>query len=189
MVDIVERKKILRKECTRIRKSIFDPLAGEKAADIFLKSIVDRASRVVALYMPISSELDTLPLYKALNSEAISCALPVVVENASPLIFRRWTPDTVFVDGEFGIKVPDITSEEVVPDVVIAPMLAFDRGGYRLGYGGGFYDRTLQKLRETKGCLAVGYAFEGQYVEKLAIDEYDQPLDWVVTERQARKFS
>ena len=104
-------------------------------------------------------------------------------------MFREWSPGGSLVDGPFRTREPDSSSAEVTPDVLIAPLLAFDSRGYRLGYGGGYYDRTLRLFRQgARHCLAVGFAYSGQQVESLPVTETDERLDWVVTEAWARAF-
>ena len=114
-------------------------------------------------------------------AELAQACVPEVVAKGQPLQFRRWSPDTALVAGAFGVMVPADTAI-TIPDVVIVPMLAFDRAGFRLGYGGGFYDRTLAALRANGACLAVGLAYAAQQAATLPVDRFDQPLDLIVTE-------
>jgi 5-formyltetrahydrofolate cyclo-ligase len=114
----------------------------------------------------------------------------VVVGKGQPLIFRAWHPGLALVAGGFKTEVPPHSSPELAPEILIVPLLAFDSEGYRLGYGGGFYDRTLEKLRKTgRRPLAVGVAFSAQHVARVPRDHYDQPLDWIVTEKNAQAFA
>jgi 5-formyltetrahydrofolate cyclo-ligase len=112
------------------------------------------------------------------------CALPVVARRRAPLIFRRWAPETALVPGAHGEGVPPECAEEVVPDLVIVPGLAFDRDGFRLGYGAGYYDRTLAALRTSRPVAAVGLAYAEQLIGHVPRGERDEPLDWIVTERE-----
>jgi 5-formyltetrahydrofolate cyclo-ligase len=111
----------------------------------------------------------------------------VVIGRDQPLQFRDWRPGIALVPGPF--RVPTCPPDALLlePQLLLVPMLAFDREGYRLGYGGGFYDRTLEKLRARAGALAVGTAFDGQEVAHVPHADFDQPLDWVVTERRAQR--
>jgi 5-formyltetrahydrofolate cyclo-ligase len=111
-----------------------------------------------------------------------------VVARGAPLIFRDWTPETRFIPGGFKTEVPEPAAPEVVPTMLLVPLLAFDLKGYRLGYGGGFYDRTLVKLRAASKVTAIGFAYEGQRVDEVPRAEYDQPLDAILTEREFRRI-
>jgi 5-formyltetrahydrofolate cyclo-ligase len=174
----------------RRRQAVQDlPRAGEDLRDRFLAAIPTEGHEVVSAFWPLADELDTRPLIAALAARGHRIGLPVVVKRGQPLLFRQWTPETVLVQGSFRVMTPPPESPEVVPSLLIVPLLAFDRAGYRLGYGGGFYDRTLHNLRtaaRTGGkVLAVGVALSAQEVPAVPRDETDQPLDWIVTEREA----
>ena len=133
------------------------------------------------------SEISTVELLGKLVAEGWTTALPIVVGKELPLMFRCWVPGEPLVSGLWDIQIPVETSPEVEPDVLLVPMLAFDRKGYRLGYGGGFYDRTLAKLRALKKVTAIGVAYAGQEVDEVPHGEYDQPLDWIMTEQETFK--
>lgn len=137
---------------------------------------------IIAGYMPIGSELDCLPLLNRLAAASVPVCLPVVAAPGAPLIFRRWLPDDPLVTGTFGISEPTAAAQEVSPQALLVPMLAFDRHGHRLGYGGGYYDRTLKALRAAGDVVAIGVAFAGQLRDKVPVAETDQPLDWILTE-------
>lgn len=137
---------------------------------------------VVAGYWPIGTELDVRHTLSHLDLIGFGCALPVVVAKGEPLVFRTWTPQTPMERSGLGILAPAAAVPEVDPDVLLVPLLAFDRAGYRLGYGAGFYDRTLERLRRSKRVTAIGIGFAGQEVDDVPRDRYDQPLDWLVTE-------
>ena len=170
------------------RASIVAGDAGKKAARRFLDTFKELEDKTVSLYWPLGSELDTGPLLRALHDLGITCALPVVEKKDHPLSFRRWTPETVMEPGAFNVLVPMKSADYLVPDIVVTPMLAFDAAGYRLGYGGGFYDRTLEKLNQGGNCIAVGYSYAGQEVAKVVTDRYDHRLDWIVTDQYVRKI-
>jgi 5-formyltetrahydrofolate cyclo-ligase len=162
------------------------PRAGEDLRDRFLAAIPTVGHDVISAFWPLPDELDTRPLIAALAARGHRIGLPVVVKRGLPLIFRHWTPATELVAGNFRVMTPPPEAPEVVPSLLAVPLLAFDRAGYRLGYGGGFYDRTLAKLRGAGGKpLAVGVALSAQEVPAVPRDETDQPLDWIVTEREA----
>lgn len=148
------------------------------------------AGSVVAGYLPIHNEIDPRLLMTRLSALGATLCLPDVVDEETPLTFRRWALDETLGIGRFGISVPEPNAQEVVPDLLLVPMLAFDREGRRLGYGGGYYDRTIARLRAagdwpTEGVLAVGIAFSGQVRDDLPNAEHDMRLDWIVTESSA----
>ncbi|MCA8933841.1 MAG: 5-formyltetrahydrofolate cyclo-ligase [Rhodospirillaceae bacterium] len=137
---------------------------------------------VVSAYAAMRDEIDPLPLLAELAGRGCRIALPVVTGAGQPLVFRAWAPGAPLVPAPFGTRVPPETAEVLVPDVVLVPMLAFDRRGYRLGYGGGFYDRTLTGLREANEfLLALGLAYAEQEVPRLPTEDHDAPLDAIVT--------
>lgn len=139
----------------------------------------------LAGFWPIGSELDVRPVLRHVAETGGVAALPVSGPRGTPLVFRSWDPRIPLVTGRYGIAEPDGTRPEVVPSVVLVPLLAFDRRGMRLGYGAGYYDRTLARLRQAGRVLAVGVAFAGLEVPEVPADGTDQPLDWIVTEREA----
>jgi 5-formyltetrahydrofolate cyclo-ligase len=162
------------------------PRSGEDLRFRFLTTIPTADHDAISAFWPLADELDTRPLIMALAARGHRIGLPVVTKKGQPLLFRLWTPGTELVQGNFRVMTPPPEAPEVVPSLLIVPLLAFDRAGYRLGYGGGFYDRTLQKLRGLGGdVLAVGVALSAQEVPAVPRDDTDQPLDWIVTEREA----
>lgn len=184
-----------RKAAARRRKDLFAAHAdagAELARHVMAGAAalgLDNAQKTVSAFWPMGTEIDTRPLLASLQEAGHRTALPVVAAKASPLIFRNWSPGDALVDGGFGTSVPPVDCEEVLPDVLFVPLLAFDSSGYRLGYGGGFYDRTLEKLRALKaGVLAIGVAFSGQRVDTVARGPHDQPLDGVATEAGLMRF-
>lgn len=164
------------------------PEAGILLTDRFLGAIDLKPGAVVAGYWPLDSEIDTRPLLRRLTAADQTVVLPVVIAPGRPLKFRQWTPDTRMHQGQYGIDVPPEDAAEYVPSIVIMPLLAFDSAGWRLGYGGGYYDRTLRKLRGLGDVLAVGVGFSAQSIDAVPHDALDEQLDWIVTEEFARKF-
>ena len=156
--------------------------AGPKLAAIGLDFIRLKPATVSG-FKPVSDEIDVLPLMARLAGEGWRTALPVVVGRDKPLVFRAWAPGEPTVAGAWSIPVPPETAPEVRPDVLLVPMLAFDRAGFRLGYGGGFYDRTLSALRAVKPIVVVGVAFAGQEMAEVPREAHDEPLDWILTEQ------
>ena len=135
---------------------------------------------VVAGYMPIRTEASPLPAMQALAAQARVC-VPVIDGAGLPLRFREWTPGCAMVEGAFGAAVP-AAGDWLAPDTVIVPLVAFDANRGRLGYGGGFYDRTLEGLRARGPVRAVGFAYNAQELHDLPQEPTDQVLDAVVTE-------
>jgi len=149
--------------------------------------ILNRGDAVSA-YWPLRDELDIRPLLNALHGEGLHCALPVVAGKAKPLVFRRWRPGDALVSASFGLAEPSADAPAVDPRALLIPLLAVDAVGNRLGYGAGYYDRTLAALRARGPVIAVGIAFEAQRVAALPVDGYDQKLDWLVTEQSVTRF-
>ncbi len=137
---------------------------------------------VIAGYWPIRDELDPRPAMLAFAQRGHRLALPTSIARGEPLVFRAWSPGEPLAPDIMGIQAPLSSAPEVLPGLVLVPMLAFDISCRRLGYGAGFYDRTLAMLRAGAGTLAVGLAFDAQEVERVPVGEGDQPLDQVVTE-------
>ena len=144
---------------------------------------------ILAGYWPMGGEMDARPALVALHRIGVMLTLPEVAAKKRPLRFRAWTPDEALVAGDHGTYHPLHSAPLMRPDVILVPLLAFDRRGYRLGWGGGYYDRTLEVLRKTGDVSAIGVAYAGQEVDRVPADDYDQPLDWVITEQEAIKIS
>ena len=190
--ELDARKQTLRAEARERRRRLAATgadAAGVRAVAHFRDALGLGARTAVAGYWPLPDEFDCRPLLFALRADGHLCALPVVTGRDRPLTFRAWTPDTTLQAGSFGVQVPPEDAEALRPDIVVTPLLAFDDDGYRLGYGGGYYDRTLADLRaQERGVLAVGLAFAGQRVASLPHDDGDEPLDWLVSESGAVQF-
>ncbi len=183
-----EDKGRLRADAKR-RRAAAAAEAGEGAADAVCRNLLAAvtlpAGAVVSAYWPMASELDPRPLMAALAGAGHPIVLPVVLGRDRPLAFRAWSPGDALEPAGFGTQVPGADQPERTPEVILAPLLAFDRKGYRLGYGGGFYDRTLALLRPGGRVLAVGLAYAGQEVAAVPHGPNDQRLDWIVTEAGA----
>ncbi|MFN3209098.1 MAG: 5-formyltetrahydrofolate cyclo-ligase [Roseovarius sp.] len=185
MSDLAEVKAAARKAAFARRKAAFDADAGAGAG---LLSGVLAGYRGVPLagYMPIRTEIDPLPAMAEAAAHG-PVGVPVIEAEGRPLNFSRWEPDGALRDGPFGAKVPDV-DDFFEPEILIVPLVAFDRNGGRLGYGGGFYDRTLELLRGKRATMAIGFAFAAQEAEGLPLESTDQPLDMVVTEKEVIGF-
>ena len=166
-----------RKAAFATRKIAFAAGQG-RAAELLADYLAAHRGKALSGYMPMRTEIDPLP---AMAAHQGPVCVPVIMGKGLPLKFREWSPGTTMVPGEFGALIP-ADGAWIDPEVLIVPLLAFDTRGYRLGYGGGFYDRTLQALRLRRPTLAVGYAFGAQQVSEVPIDEYDQCLDAIITE-------
>ncbi len=166
--------------------------SGSQLADNFFSSMRDMGipstGATVAGYWPVGGEIDVRPLMLRLHKSGHTCLLPVVEGSENPLIFRIWRPDDTLRDNLMGIAEPGPESTKATPDVVLCPLLAFDDEGWRLGQGGGYYDRTLKVLRDCGKVLVVGIAYDIQRMENLPRGPYDQPMDWLVSEKRAIRF-
>lgn len=152
-------------------------VADEVAAE--LDKLVDvRPGLVVSLYWPIRGELNLLPWMRSLHERGLRVALPVVVAKAQPLVFRAWTPDGRMERGVWNIPIP-ADGEELTPDVVLSPVVGFDAQCYRLGYGGGFYDRTL--AAQPRKPLVIGVGLPTMRIATIYPQPHDIPMDVIVT--------
>ena len=140
---------------------------------------------VVSGFWPFGPEIDVRPILYHLHAAGHPVALPVVIRRGLPLVFRQWRPGLQLISGSFGVPRPGHEQAELTPRILIVPLLAFDREGYRLGYGGGFYDRTLAGLRAKGPVLAIGVGYAAQEVERVPRDDTDERLDWMVTDWEA----
>ncbi|MCE8536424.1 5-formyltetrahydrofolate cyclo-ligase [Ruegeria pomeroyi] len=185
MDDLTAIKAAARKAAFARRKAAFDSRPAGAAGRL---SEVLAGYRGVPLsgYMPIRTEIDPLPAMAEAAAHG-SVGVPVIQGAGLPLRFSRWDPDGLLREGPFGAMVPE-TDDWMEPEILIVPLVAFDGRGGRLGYGGGFYDRTLQGLRAKRATLAIGFAFDAQEAEALPLEPTDQPLDMVVTESRVLSF-
>ncbi|HEY8129293.1 MAG TPA: 5-formyltetrahydrofolate cyclo-ligase [Hyphomicrobium sp.] len=179
-----DAKKELRAEALLRRKAAFEhqgPEASRKIAAQGLDFLGLKADAVVSGFAAIRDEINPAPLMTWLQAEGFRLALPVMQGRDKPLLMRSWSPGDVMAPAAWGIAEPLDDKPTVEPDVVLVPLLAFDERGFRLGYGGGFYDRTLKRLRKLKPIVAVGLAYDEQKVDAVPAESYDEKLDWVLT--------
>ncbi|MBK1667745.1 5-formyltetrahydrofolate cyclo-ligase [Rhodovibrio sodomensis] len=184
--DPERAKKQLRRtaQARRAAAAADNPHAHEALARAVFAAVAFADGDAVSGYWPMGDEIDPVPVLEALHQRGHPIGLPAMAGKAQPLIFRAWQPGAELQDGGFGTRVPPESAPVIVPRIVLVPLLAFDRAGYRLGYGGGFYDRTLQQLRaDQPDTLAVGVAYQGQEVDRVPRDRYDQRLDMILTEQ------
>ena len=143
---------------------------------------------VVSGFSPLKSEISPLPLLRRLADAGANLALPVVVGRGQPLVMRAWSFGEPLVSGVWGIREPPADAPELFPDILIVPLLAFDRRGHRVGYGAGYYDMTIARLRAIKPVTAIGVAFAAQEIAAVPATPRDARLDLVLTERAAIDF-
>jgi 5-formyltetrahydrofolate cyclo-ligase len=186
MNDLTDRKIAARKAAFVRRKAAFDrniPGAAGRLSEVIA------GYRGVALsgYLPIRTEIDPLPAMAEAAAHGL-VGVPVIQGRDMPLRFSRWQPDCALRDGPFGASVPQV-DDFFEPEILIVPLVAFDTQGGRLGYGGGFYDRSLEMLRNSRPTLAIGFAFDAQQADDLPLEATDQPLDMMVTESRILQFA
>jgi 5-formyltetrahydrofolate cyclo-ligase len=194
--SVFEEKRALRIEAADRRRQAAAQAtakpAGDRLAANYFKAAAGfgagAADAAVSGYWPMSEEIDVRPLMTRLHAEGHTLALPVVVGKGEPLVFRRWQPGAPLATAGFGLHQPGADAPVVVPQILLVPLLAFDPEGYRLGWGGGFFDRTLAGLRAKSPVIAVGVAYAAQRFDRVPRTERDQRLDWVVTEEDFRAF-
>lgn len=155
---------------------------GPDHAGLLSDVLAPHKGKVLAGYMPMRTEISPLTAMTRMAAHGPVC-VPVIQGKGMALRFARWTPGGAMTAGEFGAPVP-LAQDWLEPEVLIVPLVAFDRHGGRLGYGGGFYDRTLAALRARGPVLALGFAFAAQEAEALPLEATDQPLDMIVTEAE-----
>jgi 5-formyltetrahydrofolate cyclo-ligase len=143
---------------------------------------------VVSGYSPIRSEIDPVPLMRALAAQGVRLALPAVMARGKSLAFRAWSPNDRLMLGPLGILEPSPAAAELIPDIMLVPLAAFDRAGHRIGYGAGHYDFTLAHLRKGKAITAIGLAFAAQEIAAVPALAHDVALDYVLTETRVFDF-
>lgn len=162
----------------------------DEAANAWLLGFVAMhpTAGVISGYMPMRTEIAPIAAMTVMHGQGRRVCVPVVTGNAQPLEFREWTPDGEMVEGAFGAMIP-VGTQVLEPEVVITPLLTWDRQGYRLGYGGGFYDRTFELLRSKRPTIGVGFAYAAQEVPGVPHESTDQRLDALVTEKEIHFFN
>jgi len=189
-------KSYFRKRAKKIRSKAATRLGDEGTRGFFenlletwttVSEDYEGLDAILAGYHPLGDELDVRPAMVALDCIGVLQCLPEIVEKERPLRFRAWLPHEDLTEGLHGTLHPLPTEPLMRPDVVLVPMLTFDRRGYRLGWGGGYYDRTLELLRKTGKVTAIGVAYGDLEVDEVPTDDYDQPVDWIITEEQVIK--
>lgn len=175
--EVIEAKRTARARARSVLAGC-DPTLGAALTTHVLRECAPPTGAVVSGFWPMGEEIDIRPLLHALHARGHPIVLPVTPKRGEALSFRLWRPGDVLLREKFGTMRP--TGEERVPSFLLVPLLAFDRSGHRLGYGGGYYDRTLSALRDA---FALGCAYAAQEVDELPVAPYDVSLDAVATER------
>lgn len=184
-IPLLDEKKALRQLARQRRAEVsarLGPAAAEDLADCVQAHFRFGPADIVAGYWPLGDEIDPRALLRRLDEGGVGLALPAVARRDRPLIFRSWRPGEPLLPGEFGTWHPAEGAPVVVPTLLLVPLVAFDRAGHRLGYGGGYYDRTLARLRESRHTRAIGLGYAAQEFDQLPAGPHDQRLDGVATE-------
>jgi 5-formyltetrahydrofolate cyclo-ligase len=185
-VRVEDSKAALRQEAIALRDAL--PADARKTAAEAIAArkfpLAITPGTVVSGFMPLKSEINPLPLLQKLAEAGARLALPAIAGRGKPLILRTWEFGAPLDRGQWGIREPKPDAPEVEPDILLVPLLAFDRAGFRLGYGAGYYDMTIHRLRALKPITAVGIAFAAQEVPKIPTTPRDERLDLVLTERE-----
>ena len=185
MTDLVDIKAAAR-TAAFARRKVAHSTADAGAAGILSGVLAGYRGVPLAGYMPIRTEIDPLPVMEEAAAHG-PVGVPVIQDSGLPLKFSRWEPGCTMKEGPFGAMIPE-TDDFLDPEILIVPLVAFDRKGGRLGYGGGFYDRTLELLRGKRATLAIGFAYAAQEAQDLPLEPTDQPLDMLVTEEEVLSF-
>lgn len=184
MDPVSDHKKEMRQQAKARRSAAFarhGAAAGERLAAHGIGFAHEGERAGVSAFLAIGEEINPLPLMRRLWNDGHMTGLPVMVAKAQPLVFRRWREGEPLGEAMWGIREPLESAREMVPDVMLVPLLAFDLHGWRIGYGGGFYDRTLAKVRQVKPVVTIGLAYDELKVDDVPHSHYDERLDWVLT--------
>ncbi len=183
---ITEQKELVRREALARRDAMSAAERQAAAETIAARAFPVDVPRgaIVSGFMPMKSEINPLPLLKRLAAGGARLALPVVAGRGKPLIMRAWEVGSPLDTGVWGIRQPKPDAPEVDPDILIVPLAAFDRTGHRVGYGAGYYDMTIHRLRGLKPVIAIGIAFATQEIPQVPTTERDERLDLVLTEHE-----
>jgi 5-formyltetrahydrofolate cyclo-ligase len=181
---MLDLKKQCRARAYEIRKAAFEAHGADASrmlASHGLDFLKVAPGVIVSGFAAIRDEINPADLMAWLHAEGFRLALPVMVGKGQPLLMRAWSPGDAMEPAQWGIAEPLQGKPELDPDVLLVPLLAFDAAGHRLGYGGGFYDRTLAKFRSKKPVVAIGVGYDEQKIDAVPVESYDQRLDWVLT--------
>jgi 5-formyltetrahydrofolate cyclo-ligase len=186
-MDLSGAKAVLRAQALARRREVPAPTAAsfaERLGQYGAELVAEAGAGIVSAYWPIRGEVSTVPLFDHLAQAGVVTALPIVNGRAAALTFRAWRPGEALVEAKMGIREPLSSAALVSPDLLFVPLSAFDRTGHRIGYGAGYYDRTLAQLRASKKIIAVGIAFAVQEIAEVPTENHDERLDYVLTEQE-----
>jgi 5-formyltetrahydrofolate cyclo-ligase len=186
LISVEEAKSTLRRDALARRDALPADMRAAAAQAIALRPfpVALPPGTTVSGFMPLKSEINPLPLMRELADAGAALALPAVAGKGKPLIMRAFAFGETLASGVWGIREPKPDVPEVNPDILLVPLLAFDRRGHRIGYGAGYYDMTITALRVQKPIVAVGIAFAAQEIEAVPSTPHDAALDLVLTERE-----
>ena len=187
ILSLTALKTVARKQAKIQRQIIHDKIGydASQKVSVHIERFLLKHTKlsVIAVYMPIKTELDLGPAIMKLRRLGKKICLPIIISEDNPLQFKVWNEGSKLVTGKFNVLIP-VSEETIEPDLILCPMLSFDSNGFRLGYGGGFYDRTIDYLSKRKSILTMGCGYSEQLSQKfLPKGAYDKSLDTVVTER------
>ena len=188
-MSLAENKRLLRRTALKKRNEIVSK-ASSKSGELLAGHIVQLVKTfphayTVSGYLSIGNEIETLPSLNALAVAGYQTCLPVVLEMGGPLGFRAWTDGDLLERGPLKTRHPIPDAPDIIPDILLVPLLAYDLRGYRLGWGGGFYDRTLGAYQtEGRPVIAIGIGYDNQKIDQVPFDAFDMVMDWVVTEKK-----
>jgi 5-formyltetrahydrofolate cyclo-ligase len=190
-MSAVPSKELIRKEAADRRAALKSQIAelSLAVAEQFLAQVPVPQNAVVSSFWAIGDEADPRFLERELRRRGHRIVMPRVAGRNRPLDFHLWETGAKLVRGGFGLSEPSREWPKLDPDVLIVPLLAFDATGYRVGYGAGYYDRTIRILRAAKSITAAGFAFAAQEFSELPHFAHDERLDWIVTEKGARRMA
>jgi len=190
-VPVADRKTALRREVLARRRAIHEAAAAAAAAALAARIVgeIHDAENSIAGYWPLGDEIDCRPALEALDAKGCEVVLPVTAGQGQVLIFRRWSPGDVLEPGPFGTMHPGARAPLMCPKVLLLPLIAFDLQGHRLGYGAGYYDRTVAHLRQQHDVTVIGIAYDQQEVAEVPVGPHDQRMDAVMTESRSLWFN
>ena len=188
--SISELKSVIRKDAL-MRRDALPPAERVTAAEAIAARafpLTVQPGTIASGFSPLKTEINPIPLMRRLSGAGAQLALPVVAGKGKPLIMRAWSFGEPLDSGVWGIRQPTGDAAEVAPDILLVPLLAFDRHGHRVGYGAGYYDMTIAKFRAVKPVTTVGIAFAAQEIADVPVTERDARLDLVLTDKQTIDF-
>jgi len=184
-LSVPEQKQRMRADM-RTRRAVYileNPNAAIDLSGFLTADLKLEAGTIIAAYHPFGDEMDPEPSLNLLRKMGARTALPTLTPKGQPLIFRLWEPGDPMILNAMGIMEPLDTAPLADPDMLLVPLLAFDRTRHRLGYGGGFYDRTVAGLRARKNIIAIGIGFACQEVAQVPVEPWDAKLDRIATDQ------